>query len=188
MLFKKVTGAPITEEDARVLGREFLRIATANRIADLRALSGEIVLNEVLANKRHPLRRFYNWDVDEAARSHWLDRTRVLLNSVRVVEAKVRSTKARKMFVAVKDVWRTNTEGKKENYHGMRIIAEDAAKDSDIFIQCLDGKIQRVEAALKSAEEWLERSKATSRHVQLLDELRSAFDAFAVAGKLKAVG
>ncbi len=178
MRFEKAKGAPIRTEDAPFLGQELLRIARAHQISNLRALSKEIVLEEVLADEDHPLRRFYNWDVASAAHSHWLERTQKLINSVRIIEADVRPRKPRKMFVAINDVRDTDEDGQTQTHTGMRVIAPDAAQHDAIFIQYLDSTIKRIEQALCSSEEWLERGTAPERYVQLLEELRISFDTF----------
>ncbi len=175
MRFERATGAPIRTEDAPILGREFMRIATAHRINDIRALSKEIVLEEVLANTRHPLRRFYNLNVDEAAHAHWLDRTQTLLDSVRIVEANVRPHKPRAMFVAANDARETTENGETHTHKGMRLLAPDAARHDDIFVSYLESALGRVEKALGSAENWAERGTVPVRHQQLLNDLRAAF-------------
>jgi hypothetical protein len=178
MRFERATGAPIKPEDAAIIGRELLRIATAHRIQDVRAVSKHIVLEEVLADANNPMRPFYNWDVNEAAHAHWLERTQVLINSIRIVEAGVRPKKPRKMFVSVNDTRETDEDGQINTHKGMRLLAPDAARNNDIFVQYLETCIGRIAQALQSAEDWAERGNTPARHQQLLRELREALSRY----------
>lgn len=82
--FVKASGAPFSDEDVQLIGAELLKIAAANRVLDVRLLDKKIVFAAIEADPKHPLRRFYDWDVKSAARKHWINWTAKLIASVRI--------------------------------------------------------------------------------------------------------
>ncbi len=68
-------------EDGALIGEELAKLAEGG---DIQALDKRRVFEAIRADENHPLRRFYNWDVEEASLQHWLGQTAKLIRSVRV--------------------------------------------------------------------------------------------------------
>jgi hypothetical protein len=73
--------SPLSDAKARKYFRIFEKMAGPNWT---QSLTPETVLQAVLADPRHPLRAEYEWDVNKAARAHWLERTRWLMQQISI--------------------------------------------------------------------------------------------------------
>src|SRR5208337_1155149 len=95
------SGAPFSNEDAQIIGPELMKIAVEQRVADVRMLDKQVVLQAVEANAHHPLRRFFTWDEADAAHGFRLEEARTLIKGVVIVYANLPAREnIRPMFVS----------------------------------------------------------------------------------------
>jgi|HubBroStandDraft_4_1064222.scaffolds.fasta_scaffold193499_3 hypothetical protein len=146
--YVRAAGAPFSDEDAPIIGRELQKIADAHQVGDLRQLDKKLVFGIVEANPRHPLRRFYNWDVAAAARRHWLDCTAVLIRSIHVEVRVGRMQKQVSMFSYAE----APTNQARTHFKRTRVLTEDLLRNDPAFSSAVGFNIRRINDALRTLE------------------------------------
>lgn len=105
-------------------------------------LSPEIVVNDA-RNPSSPLHDMFEWDVDKAAYSHWIERAREILRTVKVkVTIEERTLTVPKY---VHDPYAKNEQG----YEDVLVIRNSKQWSSD----AVDLEIARLRAAIKKAHD-----------------------------------
>ena len=167
--FARASGAPISDEDAQIIGEELLRIAEAHKVDGIRSLDKHLVFAEVENDPNHPLRRFYNWNEREAARLHWVDRTALLIRSVRVVTIEARVERHEPMFVRA-DVC-TPEQPKRT-----KVLRDDVLANDPIFASAIGYQVRSIENALRQLEGLTSGREPPKNIAALRDALRDAID------------
>lgn len=166
------SGAPFSDEDIQIIGEELAKIAEAHSVGDVRSLDHRLVFKIVKSDPNHPLRQFYNWNVREAAEKHWLEHTRKIICSVRIVTAKVgqRETFA-PMFVDA-----SVSDGRKV-MRRTRVLRDDALVNDPISASHVGFQIRRIRDAVTSLETYTSEWRRPPKEViGLRARLRQALD------------
>jgi hypothetical protein len=175
--FVRAPGAiGITDEDAPVIGRELDRIAEMHKIGSARALDPRLVWDAVKRDKASVLRKFYNWNPREAAEAHWLDRTRQIMRSVRLVEVDLGSRErhvapweyAEVSVVTPKGVATRRTH----------VDRRDLLRNDPAFMSALGFHLKRITDSLAKYEDLVSSRDSPSRYVQVARGLRTVMDDF----------
>ena len=134
-------GAPITDKDARVIGKELEKIHEKNGY-----LTPVMVVDRA-SRKNSKLHRYFDWDDESAAKKHRLHYARMMMGWIVVVEyeASIEDAKPIRAFYNV------NKEGE-----GRRYVTLEAVRSSEDYYQ------QVVQHAMKEAQGWAERYRAYS--------------------------
>jgi hypothetical protein len=172
--FVPAPGASCSKEDARLIGRELQKIADAQGVQHFRELNERVVFETIEADKEHPLRRFYDWNMRDAARRHWIECTRKLIRSVQMMYTGLRR-EVQLPMTTVCMVPRTTGNG---GTYQARILSEDALRGDPQFVSTLARIIRRNERTLRELETWTECAKAPADIVELRDGLREAYDRY----------
>jgi hypothetical protein len=121
---KNESGDSLTDEQARQVHSIFHKMAGEKWQETLKP---KAILDAVLGDTKHPLRAYYEWDVKKAARAHWLDRTRWLLQQVTIHAICFRGT-PREMVVESRAF--VNAPATASRERGYRPIAEVMKEES----------------------------------------------------------
>lgn len=175
--FVRAVGAPIsTDEDAAIIGTEVMRFAEANRVEDVRSVNYAAFFATIEADPQHPMRRFYEWDLETAARKHWIDRTRVLVNSVRYYVPKLGdASRPEPITVYAEAPVRSDSGVAARRTH---VVREDALAKDPVFMSAIGGQIRRIEDALVSLERFTSSRVPPVPIARLRDELRAAMNRY----------
>ena len=168
------------DRDAEVVGRALLEIAERHGVEGLRALDARIVLDDVLASKDHPLRPYYNWDVDTAARAHWLDRTSLLIRGVRCVYVQVNQKqidRPKPLFVTADASVRS---GERIERRRVQVVREDALHDAPTFMSAISLNIRRIQDALVQLERMTADGSTPGSILRLVKGLRQSMDDYSI--------
>lgn len=169
--FVRAPGAPIGDDDAVLIGNELLKIAEANKVGDLRLLDKKLVFAQIEADAKHPLRKFYNWDVQQAARRHWIEQTGTLIRSIRVVEVAARLPgKPQPMFVFAEVTGKDSTETRRTH-----VLRSDLLNNDPAFASAIGYQIRHIRDALMQLE-GLTSSRCPDNVARLRDALRESLD------------
>jgi len=173
-IYVAAKGAPFSDEDALVIGRELEKIAAENSVDDVRSLDKHLVLKAVEADSDHPLRRFYNWDVGEAARQHWLSHTQKLLSGIRVVTITMgKRGPIKPAFVYAEH--RPRDGGATVRSH---VLLVDAEKSDPWLQSIVSQQIRSIVNAVERLEQ-LTMTRSPSPDVDALrDDVRAAIDRY----------
>lgn len=116
-----------------------------NALAEMHG--GHITPDIVLADARDassPLHSLYNWDTSQAAHEHWLDTSRRIIRSVRVVIREERS-----VIRAIAFVRDPSVQSNKQGY----VSVAKLRTDEDLSREALIYEFTRAAAALRRARE-----------------------------------
>lgn len=115
------------------------------KIADLNG--GRLTPDDVIEHARNPdspLHSLFNWDIEQAAMSHWRDQARRIISSVRV-ETKTDTT----IVESVAYVRDPNVEPSEQGYISVAVLRDDKAMAAKAFAY----EFSRAEGALTRAQE-----------------------------------
>lgn len=180
--FVKASGAPFSDEDVQLIGAELLKIAAANRVLDVRLLDKKIVFAAIEADPKHPLRRFYDWDVKSAARKHWINWTAKLIASVRIEWKIGKFTRPLPLTISA-EIPRLRYGATRK-----RVLTEDALADDPIFASAVGFRLRNIDTLLSGLETLLAcRDKSPDVGLKrLIAGLRAEFDEYYAALKVGA--
>lgn len=173
--FIRASGAPFSDEDIQLIGTELRKIAEANRVDDIRLLDKNLVFAAIEADHNHPLRRFYNWNINEVARKYWINvTTHKLIMSVRIEWGVGKFTRPLPITLSA-DLPRVQ--------HGTvrkRVLTEDALLNDPVFASAVGIQIRSIDQQLARLESLVEAygGGATLGVDGLLQGLRNQFDAY----------
>jgi hypothetical protein len=171
----RTPSAPFSVEDAKIIGEELLKIAEANRVADIRLLDKKLVFAAVEADPEHPLRRFYDWDVKRAARKHWLEWTEKLIASVRIEWKIGKFTKTLPITLSAE------VPRMKHGTSRQRVLTEDVLMDDPMFASAVGLRLRNIDSALAQLETLTSCRKTPQAINELLERLRAALDTYKAA-------
>ncbi len=118
-----------------------------DRLAELQDASGRLTPESVVNEARSPdspLHDLFNWDVEKAAHSHWLDRAREIIRSVHVVINTQRTIVKAPYYVRDPD-----SEHKEQGY----ITISAVRGEPDLARQVLVAEFSRAADILRRAHE-----------------------------------
>jgi hypothetical protein len=175
--FVRAPGAVgITDQDAPVIGRELDRIAELHKIGASRALDPRLVWEEVRRDKASVLRRFYNWNKDQAAEAHWLDRTRQIMRSVRIVEVEIGS---RERHVSPWEYAEVSVQTPKGvATRRTHVDRRDLLRNDPAFMSALGFHLKRMTDSLAKYEDLVSSRGCPERYVRVAQGLRTVMDDF----------
>lgn len=174
--FVAATGSPFTDDDAGVIGVELTKIAEGNRVGDIRSLDKHLVFEAIEADPDHPLRRFYDWDVEKAARRHWLARTGLLIRSVRIITAAMpKREKPRPMFLYDPEHAKRSPGEKTKRGH---VLTEDVLHADPVFASALASQIRGIGELVARLEHVTSMRPTPREVVTLRDSLRAALNEY----------
>lgn len=176
--FVRAPGAVgITDEDAPIIGQELDRLAEIHRIGSSRALDPRIVWDDVKRDKTSVLRKYYNWNKDQAAEAHWLDRTRQIMRSVRVVEVEVGSPRERR--VAPWEYAEVSVQTPKGVMtRRTHVDRRDLLRNDPAFMSALGFHLKRITDSLTKFEDLVSSRDSPGRYVTVAQGLRTVLDDF----------
>lgn len=165
------TGAPFSDESAEVIGRELAKIAEANRVDDIRSLDRKLVFSIVEQDANHPLRQFYNWDDESAARAQRVAHTGLLIRSVRIVTISLgKRGKPMPMFLYVPDYEKRAGTTKQRGH----VLTEDALADDPAYASAVAYQIRAIMHAVARLEHVVTSRRSPRNVVELCAGLRTA--------------
>jgi hypothetical protein len=172
--YYRASGAPFSDEDAQIIGEALQKIAEANRIGDIRTLDKKIVFKEVERDPKHPLRKFYDWDVRSAARKHWIDHTALIIRSIRVEIRVGRNFPAKRIQVYESaEVPRLDHQPQRK-----RVLIDDVLTNDPIFADAIGRRIRRIDTEIQGLETLTSCRKTSAPIARFLESIRSAMDAY----------
>ena len=173
--YVRATGAPISDEDAQVIGTCLAALAEQNRVSDVRSLSKSTVLAAVEADPDHPMRPYYEWDDAIAARKHRLEHTSVLIRSIRIQAVSVGPLPQLKpMFVSAEVPQLKGPVARRY------VLTDDATRSDPVFASAIAQHMKRIIDSLASLE-LLTRDRSTPALRSFCDSMRSAVDDYRTA-------
>ncbi len=87
-------GGPVRKHEAQTVGEALAEIKRKYG-----TLTPENLLNAVEKDPTNPLHKYFEWDVNKAARAHWLERASEIIRCVHVVPAPGRPPETVRAFV-----------------------------------------------------------------------------------------
>jgi hypothetical protein len=138
----------VVEESEQMTAEERheLKKAARDRIIELAEANGGRITPDMVVedarNEDSPLHAYFEWDVDLAARQHWLDQARTLIRSVKIVTREERKTVVSVGFV--RDPGMDSTE---QGYISVRKVRTDEEMARDVLLD----EFRRAGAALDRA-------------------------------------
>src|SRR4029077_1612255 len=157
MRFCAATGSPYSDKDAAVIGRVLVAIAERHKVRGIRQLSAKVVLKEVMADKGHPLWRFYTKDLKQAAHERWLEQTRKLIRSVRIIREEIKPVRPRPVFYSADNVPQIDIS-KRIRLGCASVFSPDLVKSESISIRAAEMIVLRIEASIKELDRYLEQT------------------------------
>lgn len=174
--FVAATGAPFSNKQAAIIGAELQRIAEENRVDDIRSLDKHLVFEAVERDPRHPLRQFYNWNESEAARAHWIERTGLLIRSVRIVTVNLgKMSKPMPMFLYDPNHMKRSPTERTRRGH---VLTEDAMLNDPVFASAVSAQIRALELTLDRLEQTTSMRSSPVGVAELRDEVRVAMNRY----------
>lgn len=174
--FVAATGSPISDEKAQVYGAELLRLATVHRVSEIRSLDKRTVFAEVEQNPESPLRDYYQWDVNRAARAHWLEQTAKLIRSIRTVTISAGKMQApQPLFICAEAPVRDKDRVQYKNRH---VVRDDALRSDPAFRSAVGKQIRSIQNALGQLEGFTSGREPPAEVARLRDSIRRALDTY----------
>lgn len=80
-----------SEEDSAIIVGEFVKLAALQNVdpENIKRIDMREAFDAIRADEDHPLRKFYNMNMEEAAYAHWVQRTNELVNGIHYVSVEV---------------------------------------------------------------------------------------------------
>lgn len=170
-------GSPFTDKQAEVIGRALAKIAESCKVDDIRSLNKHVVFAAIKADPKHPLRKFYNWNVHEAARAHWLDRTLTLIRSVQIIYLDMPEIgEPQPMFVTADKV--PVMRGDKFLRQRAQVLRSDLLRNDPIFMSAIGRMIRALTSSLKRLEALTSSRQAPREVKNLIHSVRSAINEY----------
>ena len=174
----KYGGLPwLSDELVQLAGRELKKIAQKNKINNVRHLRAADVFAIIEADPNHPLRALYDWDLQKAARSHWIDQTRKIIAGLRYVTVSLpdRGQIDPVFYSAEAPVKAEGKEATERTY----VLRSDVLEQDPIFMSALGSKLRRLSDVLREIEHLAAARSVPDEVDTLLGELREAWDNYA---------
>lgn len=158
-----------------MVGEELEKIARANQINNINHLDAEMVFKTIENDPKHPLWKVYEKNKDKAARKHWLEFTRKLITSVRVVVVQLKARpRFEPVYISAEAPVRKNGSAVLRRSH---IAAPDVLANDPIFLSALSGKLRRLVGVLRELEQLAARRPTPPDVLQFLQDVRAAVSA-----------
>lgn len=171
--FERRAAAPFKEVDTDLVGTELMKLAAEFGVDEIDSLDPEQTYERIRSDPKHPLRRFYDFDdVEKAARAHWIDFTKRLLNSVSYITVDMKKTDD-PIPLFVYGVAPIRKDDGTSSIAKRRMVSNQMLKNDAAFISSVGEKIRIVRAAV-SGLEWVIRTKKSA--VPLVAELHEKLE------------
>jgi hypothetical protein len=184
--FTAARGAPISDKEAAIAGRELLKIAEQFQVEGIRSVDAELVWSLIEADPHHPMRKLRVYetinDIASAARKHWIAQTDIVIRSVRTIRVVIHNierpptTCVRPLFAPPCSV--QANRGGDVRTRNVRVIYDDMLENDPVYVASLAGIIRRIRTAIGSFEQITAARKPSEAVAQLRDDLRAALDEY----------
>jgi hypothetical protein len=175
--YEKAPGAPISDEDAKVIGEELRRIADAHHIDGVRSLTPEIILQEVEQDPEHPFRKYlYSHDDATQARMWRLHQCRKMVHWVRVVQVDLPKVVPRYVSVSRQDLERNGV--RRADAVSRLVDKNDVASHKAYERAVAEGMVRRLEQAFNALERYVTEFALGAKYTRLVNDVRTALTVF----------
>lgn len=174
MRFARASGAPISDDDAQVIGMELMKIAEANKIGDVRQLTKKIIYAELKANPNHPLWQFCpRRDTASAAEQYWTDWCGKIINYVRVIVIQGKIPTYKPLFIF------TETSGTQpRTTRRAHVLRQDALDHGPEFASAFGFQVRAIINAVDRIS-WCIGGREPPENIAILHaELRAALERY----------
>jgi hypothetical protein len=182
MRFARASGAPISDDDAQIIGVELMKIAEANKIGDVRQLTKHVIWAALKDDPTHPLWDFCpKRDVASAAEAFWLSWSGKLINYVRVIVIQGKVPTFKPMFIF------TETSGvQTRTSRRAHVLREDALVHGPEFASAFGFQVRAVINATERMA-WCLGDREPPENIAILyADLRAALERYQVSLALPA--
>jgi hypothetical protein len=174
MRFARASGAPISDDDAQVIGLELMKIAEANKIGDVRQLTKHLIWAALKADPAHPLWEFCpKRDTASAAEAFWLAWSGKLINYVRVIVIQGKIPTYKPLFVY------TETSGvQARTSRRAHVLREDALSHGPEFASAFGFQVRAIINSVDRIS-WCIGDREPPENIAILHaELRAALERY----------
>lgn len=175
----------LTEEEARdVVGPSLLEIAEKHKVGDIRALSKQLVYDEVKeAGESHALySHIFHVSVKQAAEAYFLQRCYVLIKSIVIVPLTLKKSHRERAFVPASEVLQ-HANGGGYARKPAHVLRDDALRSDPEYMSVLGGGIRRFITSFVWVENWCSKREQSPEVAELIASVRGAIDAYKVSIK-----
>lgn len=176
--YQAARGSPFADSDAEVIGPELVKIAEANRVGDIRSLDKKLVFEVVEADEHHPLRQFYDWDDERMARQARLERTALMIRSIRILTPSLPELSRPSPLVLFDPDHVQRRSNAPEARRRSHVLIQDVVNDDPTFISSLTAQIVRIRQGVERLDHVAALRKTPMPIRRLVSDLAAAFAAY----------